>query len=77
MGQESDHPISIIEAVHDVNHRHACFAEGILRYFGDRTKTTKLAVWGLAFKARTDDVRESPLDCIRLFVEKGIKVSRV
>jgi len=77
MGQESDYPMSIIEAVHDVNHRQRMrFAEGILRYFGDRTKTTKLAVWGLAFKARTDDVRESPaLDCIRLFVEKGIKVS--
>ncbi len=77
MGQESDYPMSIIEAVHDVNHRQRMrFAEGILRYFGDRAKSTKLAVWGLAFKARTDDVRESPaLDCIRMFTDRGIRIS--
>jgi UDPglucose 6-dehydrogenase len=77
MGQDSDYPMSIIEAVHEVNHRQRMrFAEGIMRYYGDRAKSTKLAVWGLAFKARTDDVRESPaLDCIRLFVKNGIKIS--
>ncbi|NOX60141.1 MAG: UDP-glucose/GDP-mannose dehydrogenase family protein [Planctomycetes bacterium] len=77
MGEDSDYPMSIVEAVHDVNKRQRRrFAEGILKFFGNRAKGAKLAVWGLAFKARTDDVRESPaLDCIRTFVEHGIKIS--
>jgi UDPglucose 6-dehydrogenase len=34
-----------------------------------------LAVWGLAFKARTDDIRESAaLNCVKRFIEQGIKV---
>lgn len=36
--------------------------EKILRHFGGRQniKGLKIALWGLAFKARTDDIRESP-----------------
>ncbi len=34
-----------------------------------------LAVWGLAFKARTDDIRESPaLFCIQAFLDAGFSV---
>lgn len=32
----------------------------VLARFGDRLAGIKLALWGLAFKANTDDVRESP-----------------
>ncbi len=76
MGQDADYPMSIVEAVHAVNQRQRQrFAEGILRYFGDACGETTLAVWGLAFKARTDDVRESPaLDCIRMFRERGMTI---
>ena len=36
---------------------------------------TTLAVWGLAFKAKTDDVREAPaLTGIRMFLEQGMSV---
>jgi len=36
---------------------------------------TTLAVWGLAFKAKTDDVRESPaIYCIKKFLDFGMKI---
>ena len=76
MGQDADYPMSIVEAVQEVNQRQRRrFAEGIIRYFGERCQRVTLAVWGLAFKARTDDVRESPaIDCIRMLLGKGMKV---
>ena len=76
MGQDADYPMSIVEAVQEVNQRQRRrFAEGIIRYFGERCPRVTLAVWGLAFKARTDDVRESPaIDCIRMFLDSGMKV---
>lgn len=52
-----------------------CFAERVLDYFAPRLDSTVLAVWGLAFKAKTDDIRESPaIECVREFIEYGIKV---
>lgn len=50
------------------------FAKRIADYFADR-KDVVLAVWGLAFKAKTDDVRESPaINCIEKLLDKGIKI---
>lgn len=76
MGEEADYAMSITTAVQEVNQRQRRrFAEGIIRYFGERCAEVTLAVWGLAFKARTDDVREAPaIDCIRMFLQKGMKV---
>jgi len=76
MGQDADYPMSIVEAVHAVNQRQRRrFAEGIIRYFGETCRQTTLGVWGLAFKARTDDVREAPaIDCIRMFLDQGMRV---
>lgn len=76
MGQAVDYPMTITQAVHEVNQRQRRrFAEGIIRYYGERCRGTTLAVWGLAFKARTDDVREAPaIDCIRMFLDAGMRV---
>lgn len=76
MGQDADYPMSITEAVHAVNQRQRRrFAEGIMRYYGDGCRGRTLAVWGLAFKARTDDVREAPaVDCVRMFADAGMRV---
>ena len=43
--------------------------------FADSSGPTTLAVWGLSFKAKTDDIRESPaIGGIRHFIEKGVSV---
>ena len=69
-------PQTIAEAVQQANYsQHDRFANKILSYFRGRENKTTLAVWGLAFKAKTDDVRESPaIWCINKFLKAGIKV---
>ncbi len=76
IGRQEDYPMTIAEAVQDANHRqHDRFAHKILNYFKGKEKQTTLAVWGLAFKAKTDDVRESPaIWCIEKFVRAGMAV---
>jgi len=61
MGRSANRPVRVVEAVHlaNVEQREAMF-DRIKHYFGNRLGECKIAVWGLAFKARTDDVRESP-----------------
>jgi UDPglucose 6-dehydrogenase len=49
------------------------FAGRICDYF--KGKAVTLAVWGLAFKAKTDDVRESPaINCVNKLIEHGFKI---
>ena len=76
MGENVDHPMSIVAAVQEVNQRQRrVFAQRVIGHFGDACSRTTLAVWGLAFKSRTDDVRESPaIAAVQMFVERGIKI---
>ena len=51
------------------------FAQRILDHFHSREDQTTLAVWGLSFKAGTDDVRESPaIYCIRKLLDSRMKI---
>ncbi|MCG8403901.1 MAG: UDP-glucose/GDP-mannose dehydrogenase family protein [Phycisphaerales bacterium] len=76
MGKEMGHRTLVAEAVHEANQRQRrAFAKRVIDYFGDRVGQATVAVWGLAFKGRTDDVREAPaMDAIRMFVECGMKI---
>ncbi len=68
----------ILKAVEEINQgQRRCFAQKIIRYFEDKggLKGRTAAIWGLAFKPNTDDVRESPaLDIIRALALEGAKI---
>ncbi|HCO96309.1 MAG TPA: UDP-glucose 6-dehydrogenase [Phycisphaerales bacterium] len=75
-GSENGVEMTIAKAVQQVNiNQQERFAERIKSYFSGAEDRTTLAVWGLAFKARTDDVRESPaIFCIRQFLDCRMKI---
>jgi UDPglucose 6-dehydrogenase len=75
MGDKKGVPMTIAKAVQQANiDQHERFVQKVLEYFANQ-KDVKLGVWGLAFKARTDDTRESPaLYCIDKLIKAGIKV---
>ncbi len=51
----------ILEAVEAVNKRQkSVIVDKIVKRFGENLKGKKFAVWGLAFKPETDDMREAP-----------------
>ncbi len=53
--------LSILESVEDVNERQKkLLADYVIEHFGGDVKGKVVALWGLAFKPRTDDVREAP-----------------
>lgn len=52
---------SILSAVDEVNNRQkTTLHQKISRHFDGKLKGKRIAVWGLAFKPRTDDIREAP-----------------
>jgi UDPglucose 6-dehydrogenase len=58
------------------NNQKRRFVEKIDKKLGRPLAGAKIAVWGLAFKADTDDIRESAaLDVIRYLLEKGAHVT--
>ena len=75
-GDEHGVEMKLIRSVQQVNiNQQERFAKRIKDYFAGREDKTTLAVWGLAFKAKTDDVRESPaIYCIKKFLDWGMKV---
>ncbi len=53
--------LEILEAVESVNARQKHrLSEKVRAALGVRTRGSRVAIWGLAFKANTDDMRESP-----------------
>ncbi len=75
-GEQHQCPMEIAKAVRDVNLRQQSrFARRIVDYYATHPKPVTLAVWGLAFKARTDDIRESPaMFCVQEFLRAGFAV---
>jgi UDPglucose 6-dehydrogenase len=60
-GRENEVPLEVLQAVERVNDRqkHRLF-EKVSTALGRELRGARIAVWGLAFKPQTDDMREAP-----------------
>jgi len=74
--QENSHDLEILKSVENVNNRQkTVLVDKILNYFEDNIKDKVFAMWGLAFKPQTDDMRDAPsIEVIKELLKKGAKV---
>ncbi|SHK20557.1 UDP-glucose dehydrogenase family protein [Rhodothermus profundi] len=74
--EEHGYAFQILKAVLDVNERQRrLLAERVYERFDGQLEGRRLAIWGLAFKANTDDVREAPSHVIiRKLLEHGADI---
>lgn len=75
-GKQEGYDFQLLEATENINKtQKVILIPELEKYFGGSLQGKKIAVWGLAFKANTDDIREaSSLDNIQLLLEKGAEV---
>lgn len=73
---EHDYLFKVLEAVDQVNEEQKMVTvKKLRRYFKQKLKGSIVAVWGLAFKPNTDDLREAPsLTIINGLLAEGVKV---
>ncbi len=76
-GEENGCPMQIVRAVDEVNERQKSIVfDKLKRIFDGNVAGKHIAIWGLAFKPETDDMRCAPsLEVIRLLVENGATAS--
>jgi UDPglucose 6-dehydrogenase len=75
--KENKYDFKILNAVMDVNDiQRKILVEKVKNYFKGDLKGKKFAIWGLAFKPETDDIREAPaLYIIDELLKEGATVS--
>ena len=73
-GEESE--MILLKAVEAVNERQkGVLVKKVKAHFGQRLEGLCFAVWGLAFKPRTDDMRDAPaITVVEALLEAGAKV---
>ena len=77
MGEENGVELRIVRAVKQANDRQKeVLAEKIVRRFGADLSGRRFALWGLAFKPNTDDMREAPSRVlVERLLERGARIS--
>lgn len=75
--EDVDYDFRILNAVMKVNSKQKLHLVSKIReYFKNDLKGKKMAVWGLAFKPNTDDIREAPaLEIIDVLLKEGVTIS--
>ncbi|MEE4285187.1 MAG: UDP-glucose/GDP-mannose dehydrogenase family protein [Mariniphaga sp.] len=74
---DNGYPLEILKAVENVNTRQkSILFNKVKNHFNGDLKGRKFALWGLAFKPKTDDMREAPsLVIIEKMLETGAEVT--
>ncbi len=75
--KDAAYDFKILDAVMEVNEKQKMhLIPKIKSYFGGNLKGKKFALWGLAFKPNTDDIREAPaLSIIEQLLKEGVYIS--
>ncbi len=73
---ENDYDPEMLKSADEINKRQRLlFVEKITKHFGEDLSNKTFAVWGLAFKPKTDDMREAPsITIINELLKKGAKI---
>jgi len=75
LGREHGVTIEVAEAAHRANEQQAVFLANLVESAIGGVKGKKVALWGLAFKPETDDIRESPaIKLAKTLIERGAAV---
>ncbi|MGB5069685.1 MAG: UDP-glucose/GDP-mannose dehydrogenase family protein [Flavobacteriales bacterium] len=76
-GKDAGYDFKVISSVMQVNERQkTTLTDKILKHYGGNVKGKRFAMWGLAFKPDTDDIREAPaLYMIDALLAAGAEVS--
>jgi len=74
--EHNGYSMQVLKAVEEVNERQkSILFDKLSKYFNGNLKGKTIAMWGLAFKPETDDMREAPaLVLIDLLIKAGCKV---
>jgi len=75
-GRDNGYEFEILNSVIEVNNvQKTILLPKVATYFNDNLEGKTIAIWGLAFKPETDDIREAPaLYIIDELLSKGVKI---
>ena len=76
LAEEVNYKAELIESVDNVNNRQKfLIAEKVIKKYGKDLKGRTFAIWGLAFKPETDDMREAPaIYIIKKLIAQGAQI---
>lgn len=76
-GKDVGYDFQILNSVIKINkHQKVILIPKINAHFNNQLAGKKIAIWGLAFKPETDDIREAPsIDVMHTLIDKGASLS--
>ncbi|MCL2072543.1 MAG: UDP-glucose/GDP-mannose dehydrogenase family protein [Marinilabiliaceae bacterium] len=75
--EDLGYPLRLLKSVEQINNdQKRVIVDKIVKYFNNDLKNKTIAIWGLAFKPNTDDIREAPaIVIINELLNKGATVN--